>query len=252
MTKQNGGNSAIIITGLTRTPLLKGKSVSGESKAEAIIALLRNHFSEPTEGSRNAVYVALKQRLEAVAQRIAGSYRMSSADVEDVVQESLRKFAEQEKSGSGIFDRSAVTELCPKKINSHIKGSVQQRSATWYRAQKRRSRIVGCSLDDTGDDTEQGAHHRALEYDASEAATAGQELCRQVLETVSSFLIHESDALTVDAIENAMTEGVFNTAELSRRHNKSQPTVWRQINAGKRRLRLALEGDGFGPPIHRR
>lgn len=250
MTQQNSGNSAIILTGLARISRQKEKFVSGESKAEAIIALLRNYFAEPTEGSRNAVYVALKQRLEAVAQRIAGSYRMSSADMEDVVQESLRKFAEQEKSGSGIFDRSAVTELCPKKINSHIKGSIQQRSATWYRTQKRHSRIVGCSLDDTGVDAEKGAH-RALEYDASEAATAGQELCRQILETVSSFLIQESDALTVDAIENAMAEGAFNTAELSRRHNQSQPTVWRQIKAGKRRLRLALECDGFGPPMRR-
>lgn len=162
MTQQNSGNSAIILTGLARISRQKEKFVSGESKAEAIIALLRNHFAEPTEGSRNAVYVALKQRLEAVAQRIASSYRMSSADVEDVVQESLPKFAEQEKSGSGIFDRSAAAELCSKKINSHIKGSVQQRSATWYRTQKRHSRIVDCSLDDTGVDAEKGAH-RALE-----------------------------------------------------------------------------------------
>nr|MBA2269572.1 hypothetical protein [Chthoniobacterales bacterium] len=73
-----------------------------------------------------------------------------------------------------------------------------------------------------------------------------RELHKQIAETVSNFLTEETDKLTADAIESAMTHGGFNTAELSRRHKRSQPTVWRQINASKRRLRFALERDGFG------
>ncbi|MBA3351226.1 MAG: hypothetical protein H0U23_02155, partial [Blastocatellia bacterium] len=185
---------------------------SGES--EKIVALIRRYFGHPTEQLRDAVYLALKKRLEKVTARTASSYGMNAADIEDVVQEALRKFAEQEMNSSGIFNQSAAAQLCPTKLNCDIKGSVAQRSATWYRGQQRRSKIIERSFDEMPDDIEIGAFQSALECSAAEAKSSARELHKQIAETVSNFLTEETDKLTADAIESAMTHGGFNTAEL--------------------------------------
>ena len=171
---------------------------------------------------------------------------MGSADIEDVVQEALRKFAQQEKNGSGIFSSAPSANGCSKKLNADIKGSVRQRSATWYRAQKKQARIVACSLDDVPCDIEDAVYQNRLESDAAAAEMADRELRKQISETVSVFLATQRTPLTHDAIESAMTDGSFNTAQLSRRHKRSQATVWREVREVKRRLRSALEREGFG------
>lgn len=178
---------------------------------------------------------------------VARSYRMNRADVEDVVQEALLRFAKQEMNDSGMFDPAGVHSLSAKAINSNLKGNVSQRCADWHRAQKRSARIVAQSLDAVPEGSDNRDFLSVIESFSARRSTAARELCNGVNQVVSAFLEGENTPLVNGAIEDAMMRGNINTTRLAHEHGRSQPTVWREVARAKKRLRSDLKREGFGP-----
>ncbi len=225
---------------------LPEESQAQECSSRTIVALISHYHAKPCNQTRNALFSGLKQRLETVTGRTACNYGIGRSDTDDVVQEALRKFAQQERRRTGIFDPSGAAELSAEKVSRDIKGSVHQRLATWYRAEKRWRKIICCSVDDVQDEVGTGATVELLEYPSARERTFETELRRDVAEVISHFVAKGSDSFTTDAIDDAMTHGRFNTAELSRRHQTSQPTAWRQVQETKRQLRSVFVKCGYG------
>lgn len=214
-------------------------------KTDEILEILCCYLDRPTEVLRNQLFTALRLRLQTVVAAAARGYRMNSADVDDVIQEALLRFAKQERKGRGIFSRTTADSLCPRRINANIKGNVCQRSADWYRVQERSARIVAQSLDAVMEGSVDVLS--VIESSAAQRSAADRELCTGVNEVVSAFVKDETTPLIREAIEDAMTRGDINTTQLASEHGRSQPTVWREVARAKMKLRSRLESEGFGP-----
>ncbi|MBA2431323.1 MAG: hypothetical protein H0V56_04315, partial [Chthoniobacterales bacterium] len=183
-------------------------------ETEKIISILRQQAAIPRESRRGELFEIIDRRLRAVVPRFAVRYRMNGADIEDVVQEALVKFAGQEEHQAGMFNPAAAPSLCPRKINADIKGNVAQRCADWHRAQEKRARIVSHSLDAVPEDRDCTDYQRALEYSAADEQNKARQFRAGVREIVTRFLAADTSPSMADALEDAMANGRVSTADI--------------------------------------
>jgi len=201
----------------------------------------------PTPQAREHVYELLHRRLRMVAQRLVGSDMALRPELDDIVQEAIGRFLRQEALGTGIFDRDPRKLLSPKILAGNIKANIVHRRADLLRRRQKQHKIIGCSYDATPPESTSDRHLDRLVNHSAVTKKLETDFLTGLGEVITAYLSREANPVAVAAVLAAMEEGRFNSASLGREQGVSQPTVWRELRALKRRLRAALEREDFGP-----
>ncbi len=210
-------------------------------RVDEISLLLMNYRMNHAAIDRELIYDLLLWTIDLKLRR----YGVPDSDRDDIVQQAVIKFTQQEERGAGIFGASA--DVSPQHIHAAIARNLRHRAADAFRQAGRRQRTVIRSLDEPAADGEDGLARNSMESAAAFRRHKDKEFFNRIDAALSPVMRAITDPLEWDAMQSLLATGRFNTAELARKHNRSQATVWRRVEDLRKRSKHALERDNFGP-----
>ncbi len=210
-------------------------------RVDEISLLLMNYRLSHAAVDRELIYDLLLWTIDLKLRH----YGIPDSERDDIIQQAVIKFTQQEERRAGIFGDSA--DVSPQHVHAAIGRNLRHRAADAFRQSARRQRMFSRSLDEAPTEGDDGAERNSMESAAAFRRHKDKEFFNRVDAALAPLMRAMTDPLEWDALQSMLDTGRSNTAELARKHNRSQATVWRRVEDLRKRSQQALENDDFGP-----